>query len=107
MRLNKFEEHVILHYVDCMSSHQNLDNYYFINQKMIEIEPEEIKPIRLFTGEHLIKMGFVPGPFFKTILEEVEDLQLEGIIKTYEDAENFVKERYCVVEVDAKEKNAA
>jgi poly(A) polymerase len=94
MRMNKFEEHIALHYVDCMSSHGKTDNVDFINKKLIEIEPEQIRPVRLFTGEHLIELGFNPGKIFKVILEEVEDLQLEGQITCFEEAKKFVCDKY-------------
>ena len=35
---------------------------------------------------HLIRMGLEPGPAFGKILREVEDLQLEGTLKTREEA---------------------
>lgn len=45
-----------------------------------------LDPPRLLTGDHLIAEGWKPGPGFKRVLEEVFDSQLEGRIKTFEQA---------------------
>ena len=46
----------------------------------------EIRPERLATGDDLIAMGMEPGRGFRTILDAVEDLQLEGRVATREEA---------------------
>jgi poly(A) polymerase len=74
----KFNEHMLLHRSDCMSSHKKLDNLEFLEEKMKIYEPMEPTPVknalppRLFTGADLLAMGFKQGPIFKTILVEVE-----------------------------------
>jgi poly(A) polymerase len=53
--------------------------------RMIELKrADEAKPKvdRLITGHDLIALGLEPGPPFKTILQELLDMQLEGTIKT-------------------------
>ena len=49
---------------------------------------------RLIGGNDLIALGFKPGPEFKSILREVEDLHLDGAIATREEALAFVRENY-------------
>jgi poly(A) polymerase len=44
----------------------------------------------LLRGRDLIELGFTPGPLFKTILNEMENAQLEGILKTKEEAIQYV-----------------
>lgn len=100
IRLPKFEEHLALHRADCMSSHEDLENYNFVIQKMKEIPPEQIRPERIVTGHDLIAMGFVPGPLFKQILLEVEDKQLENEITTKDQALEFIKATFCVTQKD-------
>lgn len=66
-------------------------------KRMIELkrkEEEEKKKIKLINGYDLINLGLNPGPIFKKILQEVEDLYLEGKIKNWEEALNYVKENY-------------
>ncbi|MCL2182325.1 MAG: CCA tRNA nucleotidyltransferase [Chitinispirillia bacterium] len=75
-----------LHYADCMSSHGDLDNYYFVGEKLANFKAEEIKPPPLVTGRDLIAMGLTPGPAFGKILGEIYDLQLEDKIATREEA---------------------
>jgi poly(A) polymerase len=86
-----FDEHLALHRADCLSSHEDLENYYFCVEKLNAYEPEEIKPPRIITGYDLINFGLKPGPIFSIIIEAVEDQQLEGTIMTREAALEYVK----------------
>ena len=52
----------------------------------MSLTPGEIRPERLATGDDLIAMGMEPGWGFRTILDAVEDLQLEGRVATREEA---------------------
>jgi len=54
----------------------------------------ETRPPRLIGGNDLIALGFRPGPAFKKILADVEDLQLEGALATRDEAIAFVRENY-------------
>jgi poly(A) polymerase len=94
VRLNRFEEHLELHRLDCLSSHRNLDAYNFVSQFLAETPPEQVRPPRLLTGEDLMAMGFVPGPPFKSMLDAVEEAQLDGRLQTHEEAIKFVQEAY-------------
>lgn len=95
VRLPKFqEEHLVLHRLDCLSSHGNLDAYEFVRRFLRETPPEEVLPPRLLTGEDLKAMGFKPGPLFRKILEAVEEGQLEGRLTRREDALEFVRREY-------------
>ena len=76
MRLNRFDEHLELHRLDCLSSHRNLENYEFMRRFLAQTPPEEVRPARLLTGDDLIGLGFRPGPGFKEILDAAEDAQL-------------------------------
>jgi poly(A) polymerase len=95
-QLEKFEEHLILHKADCLGSNGLLDNFDFVTEKIKEFSDlkEEIKPQRLFTGEDLIQLGFKPSPEFKEILLFIETLQLEGEVKTKEEALRIVQEKF-------------
>jgi tRNA nucleotidyltransferase/poly(A) polymerase len=86
VRLNRFEEHLELHRLDCLSSHRHLDNYELVRRFVAETPLEEVRPARLLTGDDLKEMGFTPGPLFREILGLVEDAQLDGRIHTREEA---------------------
>jgi poly(A) polymerase len=91
-RLHRFEEHLELHRLDCMSSHRNLENYEFMRRFLAETPPEEVRPARLLTGDDLISLGLRPGPRFKEILETAEDAQLDGKIATHDEALRWARE---------------
>ena len=94
LRLDRFEEHLELHRLDCLSSHRNLDNYNLVLEKMRELPHDAIRPPRLVTGDDLIAMGLTPGPRFSEVLRAVEDAQLEGELRSRQDAIQFVRSRF-------------
>jgi tRNA nucleotidyltransferase/poly(A) polymerase len=94
VRLDRFEEHLELHRLDCLSSHRLLDNYEFVRRFLAETPPEQVRPLRLLTGEDLKGLGFRPGPLFKTILEAVEEAQLNGKIGNREEALRLVQDSF-------------
>jgi len=83
-----------LHRLDCLASHGNLDAYDFVQRFLRDTPTEEVQPPRLLTGEDLKTMGFKPGPFFKEILQAVEEGQLEGRLRRREDAIAFVQREF-------------
>ncbi|MGC1258566.1 MAG: CCA tRNA nucleotidyltransferase [Candidatus Acidiferrales bacterium] len=91
-RLERFDEHLELHRLDCISSHRNLENYEFMRRFLTETPPEEVHPARLLTGDDLIDLGLKPGPRFKEILETAEDAQLDGKIVTRDEALRWARE---------------
>ena len=92
VRLDRFDEHLELHRLDCASSHRNLDNYDLVRRFLAETPPEQVRPPRLLTGDDLIAMGAKPGPAFKAVLDAVEDAQLNGRIGTREDAVRMARD---------------
>jgi len=80
--------------IDALSSRGDLQYYNFCKEKMVELKQEEIHPEPLLTGKDLVAMGFSPGPIFSTILKEVEEAQLNGEIRTKEEAADWVIKRY-------------
>jgi putative nucleotidyltransferase with HDIG domain len=94
LRTPRFEEHLALHRLDCLSSNGSLSTWEFVQEKLRELPPEQLRPARLMTGEDLIAAGYVPGPSMKTMLTAVEDAQLEGAISTREEALELVRSRF-------------
>ena len=94
LRMDGFEEHLELHRLDCLASHGDLTNYELARQMLQDIPVEEIKPPALLNGDDLIAQGYIPGPIFKQILQDVEDAQLEGTVHTRDDALRLLEERY-------------
>jgi len=94
IRLPKFDEHLALHKLDCLSSNRNLESYDFVSQFLARTPVEDVRPPRLLTGDDLVYMGYRPGPKFSEILHAVEDAQLEGNISTREEALKYVEKAY-------------
>jgi len=94
IRLPRFDEHLALHRLDCLSSHRNLDAYNFVRRMLEETPTEEMRPIRLLTGNDLQRLGYQPGPLFSKILRSLEDAQLEGTVRSREEAIAFVAQHY-------------
>lgn len=87
------EELMLLGEADVMSASGNMENLEFLRDKLDSWEPEEIRPTPFITGRDLIKLGLKPGPIFGTIINEVEDLQLEGKLANREDALRFIEKK--------------
>jgi poly(A) polymerase len=94
IRLPRFEEHLELHRLDCLSSNRQLQSYGFVSRVLAETPSEQIRPLRLLSGDDLLAMGYKPGPLFRAILRAVEDAQLEEQLKTHADAVEYVRRHY-------------
>ncbi len=82
------EDELELHRVDCTSSHGMLDNYHFLRAKLAEFaaQTEPLIPKPLINGHDLIVLGFTPGPRLGELLTVAQNLQLEGVLSTREEA---------------------
>jgi poly(A) polymerase len=98
VRLPRFEEHLALHRLDCLSSHRHLESYEFVKRFLEVTPPEQVRPERLLTGDDLLAMGFRPGPLFAEILRSLEDAQLDEQVRTPEEAEEYVRKRFVLKE---------
>ena len=83
-----------LHRIDCLASHGGLRCYDYVAEKLRTTPPDEIRPAPLLSGRELIEMGYQPGPRFKDILAAVEDAQLEGKLRTREEAVEWVHSKF-------------
>jgi poly(A) polymerase len=64
----------------------------FVERYLRETPAEEIDPLPLITGDDLIALGLEAGPRFKQVLEDVRDAQLDGEVRTREEALECVRE---------------
>ena len=94
LRLPHFDEHLELHRLDCSASHGDLTLYEFAKEKLENTPEREIRPEPLITGRDLIQHGWKPGPEFRTVLQAVEDAQLEGALHTREEAISFLETNF-------------
>jgi len=94
LRRDNFHKHLELHRLDCLASHGDLSSYNYCLGKLEEFGREAMRPAPLVTGDDLIALGLRPGPEFGVILNELEDLQLEGRIRTREEALEFARSKF-------------
>ena len=88
------EDELELHRVDCLASHGNLANYYFVKERLEAFARERIKPAPLLRGSHLKELGFKEGPVIGKILHEVYDLQLDEKVRSHDEAISYVKKKW-------------
>lgn len=96
LSLPRFDEHLELHRLDCLSSHRDLGTYLEVRRKLRELPAEVLRPPRLLGGDDLIAEGCEPGPRFAEILRAVEDAQLEGEVRDKQEALEWVRRRYLM-----------
>lgn len=94
LRSENFAEHLELHRVDCLSSHRDLGYYEFCRRRWEQLMKESPPPKPILRGDDLIREGYAPGPIFRTILNEVENLQLEGVLTDRDAALEYVRRNY-------------
>lgn len=94
MARDGFEDELELHRVDCTSSNGMLDNHVFLRAKQEEFASQPLIPEPLITGDDLKKLGMRPGPKFKEILDAVSNRQLEGTLKSSDEALDWVKTEF-------------
>jgi poly(A) polymerase len=63
-----------------------LGSIEFCERMLRDTPPEELNPPPFITGEDLIALGLKPGPEFKRILDAVRAEQLDGQVRTKEQA---------------------
>jgi tRNA nucleotidyltransferase/poly(A) polymerase len=93
-RLDRFEDHLKLARIHALAAGEEPIDHAYAARKRKEWPDEQIWPPPLVTGNDLIAMGFSPGPQFKEILTRVEDEQLDGRLKTREEAMQFVRSNF-------------
>jgi len=93
-RLDRFEEHLALHRMDCLAGSGYLKHWEFVRERFFVTPEEIVRPKPLITGRELIAAGYTPGAQFREMLRAAEDAQLEGAIASTEEALRFVRERF-------------
>jgi len=88
-----FDEELELHRVDCLSSNRRFENHDFLVRTREELAAAATPPVpeRLLTGQDLIERGHRPGPEMGRLLTRIQDLQLEGVLNTREEALDWLE----------------
>jgi poly(A) polymerase len=82
--------------LDALASSGDLRFVLFCERRKAELGAEALRPPRLLGGTELLALGYRAGPRIGEILRALEDAQLEGEVRTREDAEALVRARFPV-----------
>ncbi len=87
------ENDLAVHRADCLGSRGWLEKYHFVKEKKEELEQrrEPAVPPPLITGHDLMELGMPQGPEIGRMLRAVQELQLEGELKSREEALEWVR----------------
>lgn len=75
-----------LHRADALASGRSDDHVSYCEFLLESWPPDVLQPPPLLTGHDLTRRGFPPGPKFKLWLDAVREAQLDGVIRTPEEA---------------------
>ncbi len=80
-----------LHRADALASGRSVEHVEFCAQCLRDWPPEELNPPPLVTGDDLIALGQSPGPDYKRRLDAIHDAQLDGSVRTKDEAIELVR----------------
>lgn len=98
-----FDDELALHRVDCLGSNGFTDNYDFLLAKKQQFANEPLLPPRLITGADLIAIGWHAGKPMGRLLTAIQTLQLEGALKTKEEALAWIAKNAATPDVFEEE----
>jgi tRNA nucleotidyltransferase/poly(A) polymerase len=89
-----FDLEMELHRLDCLGSHEMLDNHDFLRTYVEEMANEPILPEPWVSGHDLLEMGIREGRLIGQILKEAYDAQMEDRFQNRGDLLDWIKNRY-------------
>lgn len=89
-----FDLEMELHRLDCLGSHEMLDNYDFLCGYMEGMANEPILPEPWIRGHDLIDMGIKEGQLIGQILKEAYDAQMEDRFAGREELLDWIRSEY-------------
>src|SRR5205807_1904742 len=84
-------ELLALHRADALASGRGIEHVEFCERLLREWTEADLNPPPLVTGDDLPQLGLAPGPIYKRLLDAVREAQLEGTVKTKNEALGMVK----------------
>jgi poly(A) polymerase len=94
MREEGFRELLALARCDSLASHGDLSVIEEVEAWCRKQREEELSPPPLITGDDLIALGYKPDERFRSMLQAVEEAQLDGLLRDKGDALTFVEKHY-------------
>jgi len=89
-----FDLEMELHRLDCLGSHEMLDNHDFLRNYVEEMANEPILPEPWIRGHDLLDMGIKEGRLIGRILKEAYDAQMEHRFASREDLIGWIRNEY-------------
>jgi poly(A) polymerase len=83
-----------LHRLDCLGSHEMLENYDYLKCYIEAMENEPILPEPWINGNDLIAMGFREGKLIGSILRDAYDAQMENRVADRQALLDWIKSTY-------------
>ncbi len=80
--------------IDSLAGSGDLRAYELCRARLRELPVAERRPERLLKGRDLVDLGYLPGPDFRRILEAALDAQLEGAVRSPEEARAWALEHH-------------
>lgn len=93
LRRPSFEDELRLHRADAISGDGNLAHFEFCESRLRDFRAAPPIP-RMVDGADLIQLGLSPGPDFARILDAIEDLQIEGRLRSKDEALEYVLKHF-------------
>ena len=93
LRRETFEDELALLRADTLAKGGDLEAWEYLRERARALTAEQLRPPPLLRGKDLLALGIPPGPRIGRLLREVEALQLEGRLKTREEALAHVRRR--------------
>lgn len=83
-----------LHRLDCLGSHEMLDNYDFLKVYIDEMASEPVLPEPWINGHDLINMGISEGKHIGRILKDAYDAQMEERFASRDELLDWIKRQH-------------
>jgi poly(A) polymerase len=83
-------ELLALHRADALASGRSTDHVEYCESLLREWTEADLNPPSVLTGNDLAQQGLKPGPIYKRLMDAVREAQLEGTVKTLDEAQALV-----------------
>jgi poly(A) polymerase len=80
-----------LHRADALATGRSLDHVEYCEQMLREWSAEDLNPAPIVTGHDLQREGIPSGPLYKRLLDALREAQLDGTVKTWEQAWELIR----------------
>ncbi len=82
-----------LHRIDCAASHARFHTYHYALDVLHRFANTPLVPPPLLRGRDIVAAGIPPGPVVGQLLQELQQLQLDGKISQEEEAREWLSRR--------------